>query len=65
LQPTGWFCHDAGSVEAGKLTEALTGFQQVVAMEEGKSEWCGFHRCGTVALPNDELHGSCIPELET
>lgn len=30
----------AGSVEGGKLEDALSGFQRVVAMEEGKSEWC-------------------------
>ena len=36
----------AGDIEAGKQTEALEGFQNVVKMEEGKSEWCVRHQLG-------------------
>ena len=34
----------AGDVEAGKHAAALAGFQNVVRMEESKSEWCAASR---------------------
>ena len=41
----------AGDIEAGKQTEALEGFQNVVKMEEGKSEWCVRHLLGEKCRP--------------
>ena len=39
-QPACVFKVGAGDVEASKLDDALAGFQNVLQMEEGQSEWC-------------------------